>query len=90
MNERCRTCAHGRNCINGRWCEKLRKYVQYDKNRYVKMEIKVNKKGKIILKAEDGEYIRIKPKHLPTFRNVYEISCDEFEVEIETIKNIKK
>ena len=42
------------------------------------MEIKVNKKGKIILKAEDGEYIRIKPKHLPT------------EVEIETIKNIKK
>ena len=54
------------------------------------MEIKVNKKGKIILKAEDGEYNRIKPKHLPTFRNVYEISCDEFEVEIETIKNIKK
>lgn len=31
MNEQCRTCAHGRNCINGRWCEKLRKYVQYDK-----------------------------------------------------------
>ena len=82
MNEQCRTCAHGRNCINGRWCEKLRKYVQYDK--------KPCKKGKIILKAENGEFIRIKPKHLPAFRNVYEISCDEFEVEIETIKTIKK
>lgn len=31
MNERCRTCAHGRNCINGRWCEKLKKYVEYAK-----------------------------------------------------------
>ena len=54
------------------------------------MEIKVSKKGKIILKAENDEFIRIKPKHLPTFRNVHEISGDEFEVEIETIKNIKK
>ena len=54
------------------------------------MEIKVGKKGKIILKAEDGEFIRIVPKHLPSFRkSTYEI-CDEFEVEIETIKNIKK
>ena len=26
------------------------------------MEIKVGKKGKIILKAEDGEFIRIVPK----------------------------
>lgn len=55
------------------------------------MEIKVGRKGKIILKAEDGEFLRIVPKHLPSFRkDTYEISCDEFEVEIETIKNIKK
>ena len=55
------------------------------------MEIKVGKKGKIILKAEDGEFLRIVPKHLPSFRkDTYEISYDEIEVEIETIKNIKK
>lgn len=29
MNEQCRACADGRDCINGRWCEKLKKYVQY-------------------------------------------------------------
>lgn len=29
MNEKCLACIHGRNCINGRWCEKLKKYVQY-------------------------------------------------------------
>jgi len=55
------------------------------------MEIKVGKKGKVILKAEDGEFLRIVPKHLPSIRNdTYEISCNEFEITIETIKNIKK
>lgn len=29
MNDECRSCPHGRNCINGRWCEEIKKYVQY-------------------------------------------------------------
>lgn len=29
MNMKCETCQYGRNCINGRWCEKLKIYVQY-------------------------------------------------------------
>ncbi len=55
------------------------------------MEIKVGKKGKIILKAEDGEFIRIVPKHLPSFRkDTYEISCDEFEITVENFKSTNK
>lgn len=33
MNDECRICPYGRNCINGRWCEKVRKYVQYAKTK---------------------------------------------------------
>ena len=29
MNDECRSCPHGRNCINGRWCEEIKNYVQY-------------------------------------------------------------
>ena len=25
----CRLCRHGRNCLNGRWCEVWREYVEY-------------------------------------------------------------
>lgn len=25
----CQSCEYGRNCINGRWCAKLRVYVEY-------------------------------------------------------------
>ena len=28
-NELCHRCGHGRNCINGRWCEVRRTYVEY-------------------------------------------------------------
>lgn len=29
MCERCKTCGHGANHINGRWCWKLMLYVEY-------------------------------------------------------------
>ena len=29
MNDACRVCVHGKNCINGRWCDKLKSYVEY-------------------------------------------------------------
>lgn len=61
-------------------------------NPFVKMEIKINKKGnKMILKADDGEELIIAPKHLPCIRRTpYEIACDEFELTIETYKSKKK
>lgn len=27
---RCKNCEHGHNCINGRYCDILKKYVEYD------------------------------------------------------------
>ncbi len=29
MNARCKSCESGTNCINGRWCTVLKKYVEY-------------------------------------------------------------
>lgn len=29
MNDACLVCMHARNCINGRWCDKLKSYVEY-------------------------------------------------------------
>lgn len=29
----CITCSDGRNCINGRWCKKLRTYVEHLKTK---------------------------------------------------------
>lgn len=38
MNDECRSCSHGRNCINGRWCEKVKKYVQYASTKLCEVE----------------------------------------------------
>lgn len=29
MNIKCKSCSHARNCINGKWCELKKKYVEH-------------------------------------------------------------
>lgn len=38
MTEDCNKCKHGRNCINGRYCQKLKQYVEYSKETNCKGE----------------------------------------------------